>query len=487
MRDILIIVLLISCLNADTKDIRMPVVAGRFYPRNASELKQMVTGFLDQCEIRHADRTVSALVVPHAGYPFSGRIAACAFKEVSRQSFDLAIVLAPSHREAFQGATLYPGDAYQTPLGEITIDQKAAKKLLTSCPVLNSSKTGHLYEHAVEVVLPFLQVLNPELKFIPIVMGQCDYDACQELARCIADLYAQYNILLIASSDLYHGYSYSECVRSSKATLNAIVELEPEPLFRGFVNQSFSACGAEAVVTVSKAAGLMGAHKPEILCETNSGDVSGDKSGYVVGYGAVAFYQPESVIDKTEYPQLKLGAQQELMRLARQALEYRVRGIAFEPVPPQHQENNDKRGVFVTLLRDGHLRGCIGRHIGNKPLYRLVPEMTAAAAFQDHRFAPVGPDEVDDIDIKISVYLSDPCRIQSVHDYHPGEHGIILYKSNRSATFLPHVPEEAGWDDVEQVMRNLCWKAGLDKDDWKQDALLWVYKTQVFDQTVLEK
>ena len=477
--------------------VRRPAVAGHFYAADPIQLSQDIQKYTNQAGTSSVPGSIYGLVVPHAGYTFSASTAAAGFNAVKNEGFDLVVVIAPSHRDPIRGATIYTGDAYETPLGRIQIDKPVAQKLVNSCNEITFSDHGHRTEHAVEVQVPFIQSLFPQTKLLPIVVGQFNWSMCQTIGRCLAKIIDDKSVLLIASSDLYHGQSYQNCKKSCEVTLQAITALEPEKLCKGFQKQDYSACGAGPIVIMQVAAMERGADSAALLAHTNSGDVTGRRQGYVVGYGSVAIYKQSleksglktnSISsDHIVYSPLDIEVQKELVTMARETIEHYLEKQAVPEFNCSYDVMRENRGVFVTLTKNGRLRGCIGHHESDQPLYKLVPQMAAAAAFQDPRFPPVQSHELDHIKIKVSVYLTNVYKINSLDEFQMGEHGIIMRKGNRGATFLPEVPQEAGWTSVEQEMHHLCRKAGLPLDAWKNGAEFWVYKTQVFDENVCKK
>lgn len=472
------------------KDSRDPVVAGQFYPADPTELAKDVQSRLQNAPAKMVDGHVLGLVVPHAGYQYSADIAAAGYKQVEGQQYDVIIILAPSHRDRFRGATIYPGSAYNTPLGSVPIDKKIAQELVNQSDQITFSEVGHRAEHSLEVQLPFVQTLLPNTPIVPMVIGFIDWSGCQSIAKALAKSLKQKNPLIIASTDLYHGESYNDCKKLNEQTLAAIVDLHPQKLFSGLASGTYQACGGYPVVIMESAAQQLGADAAMLLKRTNSNDVTGTKSGYVVGYGAVAVYQTGAKkisSDKIQFEKLDTENQIDFIKMAHTSIEYYLQHGTIPKFKAKNDVQNEKRGVFVTLTKDGYLRGCIGHHESNVPLYQLVPEMAVAAAFEDPRFPPLQADELDDIKIKVSVYLTNVYQIDSLDEFEMGRQGIIMRKGQRGATYLPEVPVEAGWTSVEQEMFSLCQKAGLPPDAWKNGAEFWVYETQVFDESILKK
>lgn len=472
---------------ADQK-FRKTAVAGSFYPGDKSTLQKQVAQLLNQAEKRDVGGTIIGLVVPHAGYVYSAATAARGFKQVEGMQPELVVVLAPSHRDPFDGATVYSGDGYETPLGRCYIDKNVAESLVIASKFVVFSEQGHRAEHSLEVELPFIKTLFPDARILPIVVGRVDWDMCRDIGAALAQSVAGKKVLLVASSDLYHGESYEDCKRISSRTLDALAHLDPQAFFAGLRKGEYSACGGAPAAIMEVAAKNLGANRGQVLYQTNSADVTGRNDSYVVGYGTVVIYQAaEGKSTKQEFPPLPPDVQKEIIKIARAAIEGYFEGkrvLYPEKYSPLLAE---KRGVFVTLTRDGRLRGCIGHHLGDKPLYQLVPEMACAAAFSDPRFPPLERDELKRTKIKVSVYLTNVYPIASLDEFELGVHGIIMQKDGRAATFLPEVPIEAGWKTVEEEMRNLCYKAGLELDAWKNGASFWVYKTQVFDEDIVKR
>jgi len=476
--------MLVACSGSQVEErIRKPAVAGQFYPANPAELERDVKDRLERARYVDIDGEILGIVAPHAGYVYSADIAVSAYKQVENKDVDIVVVLAPSHRDPFRGATIFPGTAYETPLGEMAIDVEFAQTCQTLCEQFHASEYGHRQEHAVEVQLPFLQTLFPGAKLVPVVLGVLDWQSCHRIGTALATAAKDRNVLFVASTDLYHGNSYQDCKRISGETLSAFAKLKPRDLFQGLEDQTYQACGGNAVTVLQIAAAQLGARRAQLMNRTNSNDVTGQKGGYVVGYGAVVVYVPTTASSsqgRIEYSPLDTTSQHQLLKIARSSIEYFLQHQKIPSYSSDLHELQEKRGVFVTLTKNSRLRGCIGHHESDLPLIELVPQMAVSAAFGDPRFAPLQVDELEEIQIKVSVYLTNVYKIDRIEEFQMGVHGIILHKQGRSATFLPEVPIEAGWESVEEEMTYLCQKAGLPSDGWKDGAEFWVYRTQIF-------
>ncbi len=466
--------------------VREPAVSGAFYPADPKELDSLINQYMNNAQEVPVGENIIGLVVPHAGYAFSAKTAAVGYKSVAKNKYDVVIIMAPSHRDPINGATIFPGDAYKTPLGNILIDKNLSDELVQSCQYIKYSNFGHTEEHAVEVQLPFIQKIFPDTKFIPIVVGQYNWNMCNMIGKSIAKIVKDKKVLLIASSDLYHGDSYNNCNTIDTKTLAAITQFNPEQFCKGLIRDTYQACGGGPIVIMQVAAQDLGANTAKLLFHTNSGDVTGLKTGYIVGYGTVAVLKGNtSKSEKIEYNKIDLSTQKELLTKARESIEYYLKNKSLPVYNSKNEQLQEKRGVFVTLTISGMLRGCIGHHESDVPLYQLVPQMAVAAAFGDPRFPPLSENELKSIKIKISVYLTNVYKIDSLDEFEMGIHGIIISKNGRAATYLPEVPLEAGWKTVDEEMESLCRKAGLSKDAWKEGAEFRVYRTQVFDESIL--
>ena len=274
--------------------IRRPAVAGQFYSGDPEVLKREVVKLLEHADDADVKGQITALICPHAGYPYSGRIAASAYKQIQGQDIDTVVVTAPSHRDVFQGASIYNGGAYQTPLGTIPVDVELACAMAQQDPdIFRLGDDGHKDEHSLEVQLPFLQETLKNFRIVPIVLCELSLDLVKRLADAVASAIKGRKLLIVASSDLYHGYSYKECLRSDSKTLSKIEEFDPEGFFEGIQKEDYQACGAGPITTALLTSRKIGADKAQIIARTNSNDVTGQRFGYVVGYGASVIYKSD--------------------------------------------------------------------------------------------------------------------------------------------------------------------------------------------------
>lgn len=506
-------------MNARLSDrIRQPAVAGTFYPGVPELLKATVEEQLASApQVIKPDEALFGLIVPHAGYKYSGPVAAVAYKQLIGRSYQTVILMGPSHFAHFEGAAIPDVDAFATPLGEVDLSNKVtilAKKppFAVNPPALveppqgrlsfwTTQPTPHTFEHCLEVQLPFLQTVLPSFEIVPIVFGAVDYE---EAAEAIAAIWDE-QTLIVASSDLSHYLPYRRAVEVDRRTLEAICQLDFRYL-EGLRYQSrISPCGSTAILVLMWLARHLG-WQPTLLDYRNSGDTSGDRSA-VVGYAAVAFSRPseeghaddeqgppeetsrgengpESATPETgTLPNLTEEERQFLINLAWQTLRQFVFDrslpkIPLEVVPPRLRE---PWACFVTLRRQGMLRGCIGTLTADQPLYLAVMENARNAA-RDPRFPILEDWELDDLSVEISI-LSKPRRLEYrtpeelLKKLRPGVDGVILQWHGARATFLPQVWEEL--PDPEQFLTHLSHKAGLPGDIWQHpETRIWTYQAE---------
>ena len=479
----------------DMGQIRKPAVAGQFYPGDSVTLSKEITGYFKNVKKAPIPGKIVALISPHAGYMYSGQVAAYAYKLLEGFSFETVVVISPSHVAYFPGASVYNGGAYETPLGTIPVDTTLAGEISSVNPKVFLSNQGHGFsgqrgEHAIEVQLPFLQLVLGKFKLVPIVIGDQDWATCQALAGALQKSLKGKNVLMVASSDLSHYHPYNEAVRLDSTVINHINSFDPEGLFDDMGAGLCEACGGSPITSVMLATKGLGADKARVVEYANSGDVTGDKSA-VVGYLAAVIYNSKATSEdigkkesKTEKPDLVLSAEDKktLMHIARTTIEKSVKG---EKVPEFEVDSpilKEKRGAFVTIRKHNQLRGCIGYIEGIKPLYQTVRLMAEAAALNDPRFNPVTSQELSSIDLEISV-LTPLRKIENVSEIQVGKHGILLKKGYNQGVFLPQVATEQGWDR-NTFLNELCFKAGInDPDCWKaQDAELYIFSADVFEE-----
>jgi len=481
--------------NFKMEKTRKPAVAGQFYPDNPMALSKELSGYFKNARKEPIPGKIVALISPHAGYMYSGQVAAYTYKLLEGFSYETVVVISPSHVAYFPGAAVYNGGAYQTPLGIIPVDTTLAGEIASVNKRVFLSDQGHGFsgqrgEHAIEVQLPFLQLVLGKFKLVPIVIGNQDWATCQALAEALQKSLKGKNVLIVASSDLSHYHPYNEAVRLDSVVINHVNSFDPEGLFDDLGAGLCEACGGSPIAAVMLAAKGLGADKAKVVRYANSGDVTGDKSA-VVGYMAAVVYDSKSASTGSNKKEMEKGSEDlslsakdktTLMNIARTTIEDCVKG---EKVPEFEVDSpilKEKRGAFVTIRENGQLRGCIGYIEAIKPLYITIREMAQAAALNDPRFNPVSPQELPSLDLEISV-LTPLKKIKDVSEIQIGRHGVLLKKGYYQGVFLPQVATEQGWDRTT-FLNELCYKAGInDPNCWREkDTELFIFSAEVFEE-----
>lgn len=472
------------------QNVRSPAVAGSFYPAREKELASQVDNSLAEASTQESVGAILGLMVPHAGYDYSGMVAGAGFKQLENQNIDTVILIGNSHYAYFEGAAVYPEGYFKTPLGEVEIDSGLAQKIISENEKIKADTNVHSQEHSLEVELPFLQRVLKNFKLVPILMGSGDFTDVEILAGAIAKNIKDKNVIIVASSDMSHYPPYQSANYADKKTYEAILTGQVEKLETAITQlenekipgaQTFL-CGKDAVEVLIQVMQDLGASDIRLLKYANSGDppaggqvVTLDNS-QVVGYGAIGFYA------QGRGSELNLEEQQRLLEIVKLTTEAYIKTGNL----PKFSENaaalNQKLGAFVTLKKQGQLRGCIGSFSSSSlPLWLTVQQMAVAAATGDPRFAPVTEDELPQLDYEISV-LSPLQKINDWHEIELGKHGVEIKKGANSGVFLPQVASETGWD-LDTFMGQLCsQKAGLPWNCWQdKDTEIYVFTAQVFD------
>ncbi len=451
--------------------IRQPAVAGRFYPAGAEALRQQVQACLDAAPVPPAGTACPrALIAPHAGYPYSGPTAARAYALLAAHRPQLwrVVLLGPSHHVAFPGLALTSADAYHTPLGDIPLDKAGASRL-AALPGVRVLDQAHIPEHSLEVQLPFLQEVLGEFTLLPIVTGAA---APEAVAAVIREFQADEGTVFVISSDLSHYHDDEAARRLDAATRHAVEQLDPDAV------GDDQACGRVALRGLLLAAKQLN-WRVETLALCNSGDTTGDRER-VVGYGAWAFYADQARPEK-----LSSSDRDTLTSIAWASIRHGLEHGGPLPVrpevyPPRLSANG---AVFVTLLKDGELRGCIGSLEARRPLVEDVSQHAWDAAFNDPRFAPLQAEELEGLTLHLS-RLAQPELLdvasepELVDRLRPGIDGLILEEGRRRATYLPQVWTQI--PDAARFVRFLKRKGGWPERYWSPAMRVWRYEVEEF-------
>ncbi len=438
------------------KKIREPVFAGSWYPGNKGALKAAIDSYLDNVKKVELGGKIKAIIVPHAGYSFSGQIAAAGFKQLGN-IYTTVMLLGPSHSYPLNGASMLNVTHYKTPLGEIPLSKKAANMLKEG--IIKTVPEADANEHSLEIELPFLQETLTDFELIPILVGDIDPNKFkQALLKQIDD-----NTLIVVSVDLSHYHPYDEAKQLDSYSINRILSLDSKGIFDAEIDAPWA---VSALINIAKEKKW----KPVLLYYANSGDITGDKSA-VVGYSAIAFIEK----DKEKGP-LAEEEQEFLLKLARTAIEEFLKTGKKPNVDETKLTPALKKvhGCFTTLNNGHDLRGCIGHILPYEELYKSVMDNAISAAVEDTRFNPVEHSELKDIRIEISV-LTMPKKLDfsSPEDLknklRPMADGVILKKGFRQATYLPQV--WGSFSEKEEFLSSLCIKGGMDSDCWKDPSI----------------
>ena len=490
--------------------IRRPAVAGQFYAGSQKQLLADVVGCYEASKDIRALQRVQAVIVPHAGYVFSGATAASAFSCIDPSAqYEHIFLLGPSHHVWLDKASVGVGyEAYNTPLGNVKVDAELGGQIIASNSVFTFEERAHNKEHCLEVQLPLLQYRFKEMPpIVPIVIATQSWQKLEQIAEALLPYFNERNLFVI-SSDFSHYPSYKDAQKVDGATGEAImtgsvlkfVEALEKNESLGIRNLDTSACGEAAIAVLlmmtEDSKGIQIHH----VRYCNSGDSQYGGHDRVVGYHAFAFTREEKGARVPTVPAFEEGEKPStsekaptvaedsgftltdadkaaLKEIARESIRLSFFGRNYKPenLSPTLKQ---KCGAFVSLHKHGRLRGCIGHFGEDHALGEIVAQMARAAAFEDPRFDSVRQSELEDIDIEISV-LTPMRRIKSLDEFVLGKHGIYIRKGWRSGTYLPQVADEVNWSKEEFVSHCAAEKAGIGWNGWK-DAELYVYEAIVF-------
>ncbi len=449
---------------------RPPTVAGIFYPDNPSELKKALYQYLDTNERKNIPDEIIGIISPHAGYIYSGWVAGKAYRELIGRSYDAVIILAPSHHKRFKGASVFNGDAYSTPLGLVKIDLDLSIEIARNHPLINLSLNGHdwrdtLNEHSIEVQLPFLQIVLPGTPIVPISIGTQDDSTITAVSQSIikAVKNSGKKVLIIASTDLSHYHNLEEARKLDLRFVNSFKRYDYFKLKAELDSNNIEACGGAPVIIAMIVSEYLGATMslPIFYATSANSPYARASQDRVVGYfsgimlnGPYDFFEIELPLDDM--------LKQDIINRARQGVELAAKNLELMPVRYIPTKLNVEMAAFVTLKKNGKLRGCMG-HTYPKELLPIEVEKAAyLAASKDYRFEKVSESELDSIKIEVTI-LSRFKRIFTPNDIIIGKHGVYIRNGNRTGLFLPNVATEQNWN-LNELLINLCKKADLSQE-----------------------
>lgn len=488
-----------------TEFIRPEAVAGPggFYPDDPTELRQVVTGYLNSAAVVCPEPPVG-LIAPHAGYVYSGPVAGWAYRQVQGRTYRAVVVMAPSHREPFSFASVMPEGAYRTPLGPLRIDRELSARLTelaadSAALSLRGHSISPYAEHSLEVQLPFIRVALGEVPLVAVVVGMVNWETCRRLGEGIAKLATEHRLLVVASSDLSHYHTDAAARRLDGRTLEALRAGDARAFYGSCRRGDLEACGAAPIAALLQAATALGNCEVRVLHYATSADVPEGDRGYVVGYVAAAVCRSgggagevptsgdstQASESRTADKPLSPETGTELVRLATAALQRALVGKPGLDEPTKRLSDpalDEKHPLFVTLKVRGRLRGCIGQLNPTSELRRAVEETALMAAFDDPRFPPLTSRELRDLTVEVSV-LSPMEPVRSPEDIQIGVHGLMIRRGAVQGLLLPQVAPEQKWDR-RQFLEGVCRKAGLPSDAWtKPDAQVFRFTAQVFGKS----
>lgn len=474
---------------------RYPAVAGTFYPADSSALAAMVQEHLARAtDLPEIDGEIIALIVPHAGLIYSGAIAAYSYRLLEGSDVNRVILCGPSHRYPVKGASVYgPGVNWQTPLGSVPCDALMCGALAARDGI-DVIAAAHVQEHSLEVQLPYLQTVLSHLRIVPVVVSFQDKRRIDLLATALEALDYDSRTIMVASTDWQHYKPSSVGAPMDSLGIACLLDLDPDRLATLLASGKVEMCGGGVAVAVCRAALSKGADRAKLLRYGDSGDVSGDKQS-VVGYAAIVLYRQsakendetgqapdngELKMEKKEPYYLSASQKKRLLQIARQSIadylkdgaipEFEVTGILSEP-----------GAAFVTLEKQGRLRGCIGYTQAIEPLYRTVSSCAVKAAVEDPRFTPVRADELAGLHIEISV-LTPLEKTASLDEIKVGRDGLMIVMGRNRGLLLPQVAVDQRWDR-DTFLEQTCRKAGLPPHAYKSpQAVILKFQAVIFGE-----
>lgn len=451
--------------------LRKSQLAGTWYPKDSEALARLVDHYLKNVPASVLPSgDIPAIIAPHAGYVYSGQVAAYAYKSIQNKNYDSVVILAPSHRWGFEGCSIYPNGGYETPLGIAEIDSFLAAEI-SNATGFGYIAQAHQTEHAVEIQVPFVQRILPKAKIVPIVMGFPKRATITRLAEGLKKVLAGKKVLIIASTDLSHFLTKKAANQKDKNTIALVQDFKTNELIRKCEKRENIMCGGGPVATALLFA--KGKAEVKILRYSDSSEATRDESE-VVGYLAAALVaSPVS----NEF-HLTEQEKKELLQLAYSTLNLYIKENKLPAYNPQSDNLSQNCGAFVTLKKQGQLRGCIGFIEPVMPLHQAVMQASVYAACRDTRFLPVTRDELDDLKVEISV-LTPLKKIVNPNRVIVGRHGLVIAKGEKRGLLLPQVATEHNWTR-ETFLERACLKAGLPKNAWRTGADIFVFEAIIF-------
>ncbi|NWF52860.1 MAG: AmmeMemoRadiSam system protein B [Nitrospirae bacterium] len=450
--------------SAENVDVKEPAVAGTFYPSDKDTLKKSVEEFLSKVEKSKAQGRLIALISPHAGYMYSGQVAAYGYKQIEGSDINKVVLIGPSHRSALKGASVYTKGSFKTPLGDVKVNESLATSLLNESADVRFSPEVYDGEHSLEVQLPFLQTILKDFTIIPILLGSAKGKTFEHLIMKLTEIFDE-KALIVASTDLSHYYDYITANEMDSKIISAIEKISIKDTVDLLRSGKSEMCGAVPVMVAMEVAKRCGANLGVVFKQANSGDVTGEKER-VVGYVSLGLFKSPYTNEEKK----------ELINIAKKAITEYVINQKEPVIEVKNPKFKTDGAVFVTIKERGLLRGCIGHIQAIMPLYQSIIKNAVAACSSDPRFSPMTKEELKDMEIEISI-LSPFLRLNNIKNIQVGKHGLYISKGLHSGLLLPQVATEFGWNR-EEFLEQVCLKAGLPRDAWK-DAELYTFTAEI--------
>ncbi len=465
--------------------VKEPNVSGHFYPSEAKKLSGMIKQMIAGAKPFALENHIYGIICPHAGYIYSGKIAASAYKAIYMKNYSTVIILAPSHYHYLKKAAVYKSGSFKTPLGLVPVDSAFANKLLKNRRQFAYMPEVFEKEHAIEVQIPFLQKSLRKFSIVPVIISDSSYSRYEEISEILAQLtFKRKDVLIVASTDMSHFHGQNKAKAIDRTTLSLIADNDAHALFDDLAKGKCELCGGAAVITLMLTMKKIGINQADILAYATSADTTNSPTDRVVGYSSVLFSRlskkTQDIIPEGGNHMLTHTQKSELLSMARKSIRDYLRSGERQKIRTDDPLFLEKRGAFVTLKKNGMLRGCIGRIVADEPLIKVICDMAIQAATADPRFPSVRESELDVIDLEISV-MSPIEEITDISKIKVGTHGIIIRKGFASGLLLPQVATEYKWNS-EQFLEQTCLKAGLKRDEWKKGAKIFIFSAEVFGE-----
>ncbi len=475
----------------DEISYRPAVNSGKYYPADPDSLRQFIYAKLDTANKSLAEAEIIGIVVPHAAYPYSGWVAARTYRNLIGKKYDAIIIIAPSHFLPFRGASIFNGDGYTTPIGTSKIDKELAKSIADGDELISYSDLGQkandsLKEHSIEVQLPFLQIVQPATPIVPILAGSQDEISNDALMRAIVKAVKKSGkkVLIIASADLSHFHSLSESRAIDIPALETFSDYDYYKLEQDFRNGIFQSCGSGPIVVMLEAAEQLGAGIATPLMYSTSAtslDIRGDTSR-VVGYFSGIVIKIKKM-KPFYFPDYNDEEKEDLFTSALSGIRKKILSDSTEPVYFVPRNLTMRKGIFVTLKKNGELRGSMGSRYSNLPLLFAVENAAMNAATSDPRFAPVTAGEIDSLEFEISI-LSRFKRLLDTSDIEIDNYGLFITDGDKMGLLLPEVATDNNLTKL-QFLQLAGKKAGLGADAFSRpDILLYYFETRLIKEDI---